>query len=102
MTAPIIIVNPAIDILFLVCVSNAILYAGIYAHLKNRLLENVAKWDVIFSLSTFGIIALNYFNSGVKISLFGFSFGWFWFTIIIHFILDTILSFFYLPKMEKR
>ena len=103
MKAPLVVINPAIDILFLVCLSNTILYLLVfpYAQKKERPLDIIAIFSAILSLGTLLVISINYYGSGYAIDLFGFSLGWFWFAVLSHMILDTILSIIYLPSIKK-
>lgn len=98
---PIIIINPTVDILFLICLANALLYLVLYPRFKKRTLEEATKWDIIFSATTLILISINYYGSEYTFNFFGIELGWFWFSFWVYTILDGVLSIFYLPTLKK-
>lgn len=87
--------NPAIDIVLISLVFNAMAYIA-YAKLYGKEFNKIASVDLRLSLVEILIIIANYVNSGITITWASFELSWIWWYIMISIPIE--LAFFFLYK----
>ena len=82
MNLPIIITNPALDIIAIAVLFNLFAY-GVYAFLYGREFSKIASVDLRLSLVELLVIGINYYGSKTVVTVLGMSFEWWiWYILI--------------------
>ena len=82
MELPIILANPALDIILISVLFNVFAYAA-YAKLYGKQMGKIASVDLRLSLVELLLIMINYYGSSTVISVLGYSIDWWLWYIII-------------------
>lgn len=82
MELPIILANPALDIILISVLFNVFAY-GAYVYLYKREFSKIASVDIRLSLVELLLVVINYYGSQTVVTVLGISFQWWvWYIII--------------------